>query len=67
MNELILNFIGKRCEIHGDLNITTLATIKEAKDGWVLVENEKGKQTLLNITYISEIREYPEKPKKQKA
>ncbi len=66
MNELILNFIGKRCQIHGDLGIATLATIKEVKDGWILIEDDKGKQTLLNITYISQIQEYPEKPKKQK-
>ncbi len=67
MNELITNFIGKRCQIQGDLNIATLATIKEVKDGWILIEGDKGKQTLLNITYISQIQEYPEKQKKQKA
>ncbi len=66
MNELIVNFIGKRCEIHGDLGIATLVTITAVKDDWIEAEDDKGKKTLLNTAYISEIREAPEKKKKQK-
>ncbi len=63
MNELITGFIGKRCQIYGDLSIANLATIKEVKDDWVLVEDDKGKQMLFNLNYISRIEEYPEKKK----
>ncbi len=63
MNELIASFVGKRCQISGDLYITKLATVKEVKDGWVLVEDDKGKQTMFNLAYISQIEECPEKKK----
>ncbi len=66
MNELIQHFIGKRCEIHGDLSIATIATVTAVEEDWLLAEDEKGKKTLINITYISEIREMPQKEKKKK-
>ncbi len=64
MNELIQNFIGKRCEIQGDVEVYTAVTIKSAEGDWILVEDDKGKQSILNTNYISGIREAAEKKKK---
>ncbi len=66
MHELIQSFIGKRCEIKGDLNIATLATIVSVKDGWIEAADDCGKKTLFNIAYISQIREMPPKEKKNR-
>lgn len=63
MNELIMKMIGKRCEISGDLYVGAVGTITDVQDGWLEYETDKGQKNLVNITYISRIRELPEKKK----
>ncbi len=63
MNELIINMIGKRCEISGDLYVGSVGKITDVKDGWIEFESDKGQKTLINTIYISRIRELPEKKK----
>lgn len=63
MNELIMNMLGKRCEISGDLYVGAVGKITAAKDGWIEFETDKGQKTLINTIYISRIRELSEKKK----
>ncbi len=63
MNELIETMIGKRCEITGDISANCIGTILSAKENWIEVADDKGRKRLLNLSYVSSIREYPKKEK----
>lgn len=66
MYELINRFIGKECIItvmNGPAMIE--ATIKEVKDNWVVIDNGNG-DDILNLDFITRIREYPRKPNGKK-
>ena len=63
--ELIKKFIGKKCIIHGegDLSAPT-GVILTVEENWIEIEKPDGKTQLLNLDYVTQIEEYPEKKKK---
>ncbi|MDR0920183.1 MAG: hypothetical protein LBM93_13210 [Oscillospiraceae bacterium] len=61
MNETVKKFIGKDCLIN-TVNSTVDGVIESVEDNWVFLKvSEKYNSTLdmINIEYISRIREYP--------
>lgn len=63
--ELIKKFIGKKCYLHGenDFSVPT-GVILTVEDNWAEIELEDKKTKLLNLDYITQIEEVPEKKKK---
>lgn len=63
MKELAKQFIGKECIIYtitsneGSLQ----GIIKEISDGGMLVESVSGEQQVVNLEFVTRIREYPRK------
>lgn len=63
MTELIKKFIGKECIIY-DMNSSVeqiTGTITEIDGDWITVENMTGEQEIINLEYVTRIREYPKK------
>lgn len=67
MEELAKKFIGKDCVIYTviDASATINGVIKEVEGGGMLVENKKGLQ-IVNLEYVTRIREYPVNKKGKK-
>lgn len=63
MNEIIKNFIDKRC-IVCTFDNQIVGTITDIKDNWVVLLKQGGTKDAINIDYITWIREYPKKIKK---
>lgn len=63
--ELIKKFIGKKCIIHcgSELSAPT-GVILTVEENWIEVGKPDGKTQLLNLDYVTQIEEYPEKKKK---
>ena len=63
MKELAKQFIGKECIIY---TITSndgsvQGVIKEIDDGGMVVERKTGEREIINLEYVTRIREYPRK------
>ena len=67
MEELAKKFIGKDCVIYTviDTSATITGVIKEVEGGGMLVEGKKGLQ-IVNLEYVTRIREYPVNKKGKK-
>ena len=63
MKEFAKRFIGKDCLIYtimsNDGSIEGI--IKEVDDGGIIVEKNSGEQELINLDFVTRIREYPRK------
>lgn len=63
--ELIKKFIGKKCMLHGENDFTVpTGVILTVEDNWAEIELEDKKTKLVNLDYITQIEEVPEKKKK---
>ena len=61
MKDLAKRFIGKECIVY---TITSSdggvqGTIKEIDDGGMIVEKKSGELEIINLDYVTRIREYP--------
>ena len=65
MLEMLERFIGKECIIY-ELENRITGTIRELRDGWIIVENSKGTEAL-NAEYVTRVREHPRKKNGRKA
>ena len=63
MKELAKRFIGEECIIytiasnHGSLQ----GVIKEIDDGGMVIEKKKGELEIINLDFVTRIRQYPRK------
>lgn len=63
MKELAKQFIGKECIIY---TITSndgsvQGVIKEMNDGGMIIEKNSGEREIINLNFVTRIREYPRK------
>lgn len=68
MSEIIKRFIGKECFIT-TMNENVMGMVETVEDNWVIVSsigNKTGGIEIINIDYISRIREYPKNKKGKK-
>ena len=61
MKELAKQFIGEECIIY---TITSndgsvLGVIKEIGDGGMIIERKSGEREIINLDFVTRIREYP--------
>lgn len=61
MVELIKRYIGKDCYVY-TMDSHVRGIITEMKDGWIVVDN-KGKENLVNLDFVTRIQEIAKKPK----
>ena len=61
MNDIIKNFIGKKCVIYTFQNQIT-CVVEKTEENWVFIDNN-GSKEIVNIDYIARIREYPKNKK----
>ncbi len=55
-NELIKNYIGKKCKLSaGSFGTNVVGKIVDVKENWIVVETRKGQQ-LVNADFIQNIR-----------
>lgn len=63
MKELAKQFIGKDCIVYtvtsNDANIQ--GVIKEIDDGGMVIEKHSGEKEIINLDFVTRIREYPRK------
>ncbi len=63
MKELAKQFIGKDCIVYtvtsNEANIQ--GVIKEIDDGGMLIEKNSGEKEIINLDFVTRIREYPRK------
>lgn len=60
MNELVRRFVGKQCTIYSENGNTVQGTVEAVEGNWVSVKTKAGTE-LVNLDYISRIKEKPEK------
>ena len=63
MRELAKQFIGKECIIY---TITSndgsvQGVIREIEDGGLIIERNSGEREIVNLDFVTRIREYPRK------
>ncbi len=63
MKELAKQFIGKDCIVYtvtsNDSSIQ--GVIKEVDDGGIVLEKDSGEREIVNLDFVTRIREYPKK------
>ncbi|MGN0695349.1 MAG: DUF6897 domain-containing protein [Oscillospiraceae bacterium] len=61
MTELIKKFIGKECIIYtmNSSSEQVCGTITELDGDWITIEEPTGGQEIINLEYVTRIREYP--------
>ena len=63
MKELAKQFVGKECIIYtvtsNDASIQ--GVIREIDDGGMVIERNSGEMEIINLDFITRIREYPRK------
>lgn len=61
MKELAKQFIGKECIIYtiASNDSGVQGVIKEISDGGMLVERKSGEPEIINLDFVTRIREYP--------
>lgn len=64
MNEIIKNFIGKECLIY-TFQTQISGVIESLENNWISVRTESSSE-IVNIDYISRIREFPKNKKGKK-
>jgi hypothetical protein len=64
MNEIIKNFIGKECLIY-TFQTQVSGVIESLENNWISVRSGDSSE-IVNIDYISRIREYPKNKKGRK-
>lgn len=67
MEELAKRFIGKECLVYtiSGESVSVKGTVLEVTDGWLVVE-EGGDQQIVNLEYVTRIREWPRNAKGKK-
>lgn len=63
MPHVIDKFIGKDCIINLGSGGTADGIVNSVSDGWVEITDKQGTSQVVNIDYISRIREYPKNKK----
>lgn len=68
MNELAKRFIGQECIIY---TITSndgsvQGVIKEVSDSGMIIEKKTGELEIVNLEFVTRIREYPRKKNRKK-
>jgi hypothetical protein len=63
MKELAMQFIGEECLIY---TITSSSgsiqgVIKEVDEGGMIIEKESGEREIINLDFVTRIRQYPKK------
>lgn len=63
MKELAMQFIGEECLIY---TITSSSgsiqgVIREIDDGGMIIEKESGEREIINLDFVTRIRQYPKK------
>ena len=63
MKELAKQFIGKECIIYTVMSIDSgiQGTIKEVTDGGMVIEKKTGELEIINLDFVTRIRQYPRK------
>lgn len=68
MEHLAKEFIGQECIIYtitsNDASI--IGTIQNVEDGAIILEDKQGQKQLINLEYVTRIREYPTNKKGKK-
>ena len=61
MKELAKRFIGKECIIYTVISNdgSVQGVIKEIDDGGMVIEKKSGELEIINLDYVTRIREYP--------
>ena len=63
MRELAKQFIGKECIIYtitsNEGNVQ--GVIREIEDGGLIIERNSGEREIVNLDFVTRIREYPRK------
>lgn len=68
MSEIVSRYLDKLCIIYTLNGDPIQGTVVEIKDNWVVVKPETVEETeIINVEYITRIREYPMKNGKKKA
>jgi len=57
MSEAINNYIGKECIIT-TMNANIIGVVESVEDSWLTIKAKNGNE-IVNVDYISRIREYP--------
>lgn len=63
MKELAKQFIGEECIIYTIASNDSIVTgvIKEINDGGMIIERNSGEREIINLEFVTRIREYPRK------
>lgn len=61
MNELAKRFIGQECIIYTINDGSVQGVIKEVSDSGMIIEKETGELEIVNLEFVTRIREYPRK------
>ena len=63
MKELAKQFIGEECIIYTVTSNdgSVLGVIKEIGDGSMIIERKSGEREIINLDFVTRIREYPRK------
>lgn len=63
MIELAKQFIGKECIIYTvtSTDSSIQGVIKEINDGGMIIEKSSGEKEIINLDFVTRIREYPRK------
>ncbi len=63
MKELAKQFIGKDCIVYTitSYDASIQGTIKEIDDGGMIIEKNSGEKEIINLDFVTRIREYPRK------
>ncbi len=63
MKELAKQFIGEECLIYtiNDGSGSIQGVIKEIDDGGMIIERNSGEREIVNLDFVTRIREYPRK------
>ena len=56
MNELIQRFIGKQCQVYSENGNTVQGVVETVEGNWISVQTKTGEE-LVNLDYISRIKE----------
>ena len=61
MKELAKRFVGKECIIYTVISNdgSVQGAIKEIDDGGMVIEKKSGELEIINLDYVTRIREYP--------
>jgi ferredoxin-fold anticodon binding domain-containing protein len=58
MGEAVKKLIGKECIITTGVGSSVVGIIESVEDSWVVLRS-KGNLEMINLDYVSRIREYP--------